>query len=448
VREATDEGDDADGVFLPAGTYSNTSSALRGIHNKADAPPPRRPSRYQDERIRDSAPAEIHWRPTGLTTSNKALTLDALIAQERAHFERDSFGRAIWHEHQGSASVLSTSPRKPDSQNPDSVSPASTSPTRPDRTADFHVQELALRPRHRPVSRFSDHSSSPDSRSTAGTTGFMSNVRDSVVSHMQNMSRGAPFGKASRPSSGVRPGLLRTSGESGMAVRDRSPAASAKRKRGVSGLIIGDERASSSSAGRVGSGLRSPFSMRSPLSKKAHVLPTTTTATATQQTHERHSRTSFAQRVGDALMHVGTVSVPGSMAVMGGSSYGAVRRGDVEGEKGFSVVDGDHAGGSRGDAPRGVQRGSPSITASTVVIADHNRSVEGPDTPRPWVGMEDGKAGGGWMVEILAGGMLEKARRRTGIRSREERRRDRLKGRIRVVGAADQSPNGGVNEWL
>jgi hypothetical protein len=89
------------------------------------------------------------------------------------------------------------------------------------------------------------------------------------------------------------------------------------------------------------------------------------------------------------------------------------------------------------------------------IIQDHARLADGPDTPMP---SKTSFMKSFSPTELLQRGSLqlqdamekakEKALEKAKVRSRAEKRRESIRKNIKVIGNADQSPNGLVTQWV
>jgi hypothetical protein len=226
---------------------------------------------------------------------------------------------------------------------------------------DFTPHPLVLRPKglsepHRSMSRWSDHSSDG---------GMISNARDSVISHIRNIS--SPFKVLSRPSIVFKEKAVTST------IQVPPPARTTRKRAFSSGKHS----------------LRSPFPFRSPPHKKAH-----------SDDSQNLKQPSLARRISDSF-------------------------------KNFSGT-----------------RHSPIVNSQ--IISNHARSGVGPDTPMP---TKPGLMGIISPAAILfqkgtlqIQDVMQRAKRAAGFRSRDERRRDKLRKEIVVVGTVD--PSSTVSRWL
>lgn len=92
-------------------------------------------------------------------------------------------------------------------------------------------------------------------------------------------------------------------------------------------------------------------------------------------------------------------------------------------------------------SPKSPKHKPPKGKTPFAILSTSRRVVKGPDTPYPHTAASEQRSGKGPALQDL----LNKPKLR---RTASEKRRDNLKKKIVVVGAADQYPDGRVNQWM
>jgi len=92
-------------------------------------------------------------------------------------------------------------------------------------------------------------------------------------------------------------------------------------------------------------------------------------------------------------------------------------------------------------SPKSPKHKPPKGKTPFAILSTSRRVVKGPDTPYPHTAASEQRSGKGPALQDL----LNKPKVR---RTASEKRRDNLKKKIVVVGAADQYPDGRVNQWM
>lgn len=392
-------------------------------------------------------PARLSAPPS---TSHREPTLNALIREERARFEHDSFALDIWQKQQQHPPGSASSPSPP----PSPLSRTSTGPPLlPSPSASFlheltHGTSFPLRQRSAAgsltsLSRFSDHSSTPTTTGSSAAGSFVGGIRQSLVARVRHLSL-APresrvwelIGAGGSPDAGA-------SGAVGDAAAAAAPAGNAggdgagkRKRRDIGSIIVGAGNGAEDDGGRPMSPGRS-WGFRSPLHKKTLRSP-----------RKPKQGAGVVRRISEAFMHANNITspVPG-----GGGSHGGSRSSprDDDAPAGLAFFSSGRAKRSKAKA-KGKGKGKAGEHGNPLIIPDHSRTIGGPDTPRPAPAAE--AKGGGWMAGILAGEGVRRAREGRWIVGREERRRERLKGRIRIVreegGREMGVGEGRAGEWM
>jgi hypothetical protein len=349
---------------------------------------------------------DLPRKPT--LTSRKALTLDDMIARERRRFEAEEFSRSIWSRDNLTIPLYGTSP-KVQSQN--QYSPESRHETIPA----LMPRPLTLRQKHASTDRESvsvfDHSSDDEDM------GRLALARASVMSNLRKISSPVNPGSPTR----ISQVQMRTSIPNQTHVHTRMappPLVAPRRKRAFSG--------------KTGHPIKSPFPFSPTQKKKKKKKEQTQWLSKFKSGKQKR-----VKKKGERRDSIESEEGPRESERPRNGSF--PRR--------FSNAIRSYASGS--SAPQ-----TPSSISGTDVM--HNivtteaRNADSPDTPIPTKGfMKIGSMG----PALARGGVgvkdaVASVRKGVHVKSRDERRRDKMRKKIVVIGQADQSPDGVVNNWL
>lgn len=350
----------------------------------------------------NSRPAK--YKPPKPKSPQRSQTLDEMIAYERKRFQREQFAKQMWKPTVGrpEPKFFKDEPRSPTKKKGNGTIPAGY-PTA--STSSLAPPPLILRgreERRQSISHFSDQSDDE-------SPGIMANARDSVMSHIRRTV------KSPSPRTSTHP--ISFSEKHKSPARLMPPPTSAKQRKRFS------------SKGKHPMKSPFPFQSNPPKHKKPQWPPP-------GQHITKSTTPSFSKRLSGVMRRFSTGSGSGSAS-----------------------------------AP-----GSASPMQSSSIITTESREANGPDTPLPTSSssnklgfmsninitspkfMKDlgGKEGEKTMSpkEILEKGSMrfadaiESARKKAGVKSKAEKRRDHIRANIVKIGQADVDPNGRINQWV
>lgn len=419
--------------YLQAVTYSASASKIlpakivpKIITNQLNSKP--LSLRHRD-RVQPASPQEHAKSRSGKAKPTDAKpkspppsqTLDGMMASERKQFDAKEFAQAMWKPSIGRPepkTLYHQTQSPPPMEKEKGTLPARDfpypSPTFALKPAPLVLRESASKreENRQSMSHFSDVSDDEG-------PGMMAHARDSVMYHLRRTKRSAASSEIkSKPT----------------ATRIVVPSALSKRKQFT--------------RGGAKHPLKSPFPsiQNSPKTKKPQWPPP-------GQNVERATTPSFSKRLSGVIGRLSTSSSPGSSS--GSISTASGRRVSTS-PMSSSVIRTESREASGRDTPMPISSSKESGGNKT------GFSPNVPSTPKfmaKGTGSGSGDGNGEKSALLSPREMLEKgsmkfsdaiesARKKAGVKSKAEKRRDHLRANIVKIGAADQFPDGRVSHWV